>query len=71
MLVSRPLAGAWECHGSSFRVISFSVRESRSANRNRARKLYDFGVGTYIRNLLTHLSRIDRHEYVLLWREND
>ncbi len=37
-----------------------------------ARKLYDFGVGTYIRNLLTHLSRIDGDtDYVLLCREND
>ena len=32
-----------------------------------ARKLHDFGIGTYIRNLLRQLARIDRDtEYVLL-----
>ena len=32
-----------------------------------ARKLHDFGIGTYIRNLLRHLARIDQtSEYVLL-----
>ena len=32
-----------------------------------ARKLHDFGIGTYTRNLLRHLARIDREsEYVLL-----
>ena len=32
-----------------------------------ARKLHDFGIGTYIRNLLRHLARIDAaSEYVLL-----
>ncbi len=32
-----------------------------------ARKLHDFGIGTYIRNLLRHLARIDREsEFVLL-----
>ncbi len=32
-----------------------------------ARKLHDFGIGTYIRNLLRHLARIDATtEYVLL-----
>ncbi|MBI2835998.1 MAG: glycosyltransferase family 4 protein [Acidobacteria bacterium] len=37
-----------------------------------ARKLHDFGVGTYVRNLLKHLARIDqRSEYVLLCREPD
>ena len=37
-----------------------------------ARKLHDFGIGTYIRNLLRHLARIDRDtEYVLLCREAD
>jgi glycosyltransferase involved in cell wall biosynthesis len=37
-----------------------------------ARKLLDFGIGTYIRNLLTHLARIDQDtEYVLLCREAD
>jgi hypothetical protein len=37
-----------------------------------ARKLHDFGIGTYIRNLLRHLSRIDReNEYVLLCHEPD
>jgi glycosyltransferase involved in cell wall biosynthesis len=36
------------------------------------RKLHDFGIGTYIRNLLRHLARIDHHtEYVLLCRERD
>src|SRR5882672_1103697 len=31
------------------------------------RKLHDFGIGTYIRNLLRHLARIDHeNEYVLL-----
>lgn len=37
-----------------------------------ARKLNDFGIGTYIRNLLTHLSRIDHEtDYVILCAEND
>jgi len=37
-----------------------------------ARKLHDFGIGTYIRNLLKHLALIDRDtEYVLLCRPQD
>ncbi len=37
-----------------------------------ARKLRDYGIGTYVRNLLRHLSRIDRQtEYVLLCRAAD
>jgi glycosyltransferase involved in cell wall biosynthesis len=37
-----------------------------------ARKLHDFGIGTYIRNLLRHLARLDRqNEYVLLCQESD
>jgi glycosyltransferase involved in cell wall biosynthesis len=37
-----------------------------------ARKLRDYGVGTYVRNLLQHLSRLDRTtEYVVLCRGND
>jgi glycosyltransferase involved in cell wall biosynthesis len=37
-----------------------------------ARKLHDFGIGTYIRNLLRHLARIDQDtEYVLLCRDAD
>jgi glycosyltransferase involved in cell wall biosynthesis len=37
-----------------------------------ARKLHDFGIGTYIRNLLRHLARMDREtEYVLLCQEKD
>jgi glycosyltransferase involved in cell wall biosynthesis len=37
-----------------------------------ARKLHDFGIGTYIRNLLLQLARIDQAtEYVLLCREDD
>ena len=37
-----------------------------------ARKLRDYGIGTYVRNVLRHLSRIDRDtEYVLLCRQND
>ena len=37
-----------------------------------ARKLRDYGIGTYIRNLLRHLSRLDHTtEYVLLCREED
>jgi glycosyltransferase involved in cell wall biosynthesis len=37
-----------------------------------ARKLHDFGIGTYIRNLLRHLARIDdRNEYVLLCHQDD
>ncbi len=37
-----------------------------------ARKLHDFGIGTYIRNLLRHLARIDTtSEYVLLCYEGD
>jgi glycosyltransferase involved in cell wall biosynthesis len=37
-----------------------------------ARKLHDFGIGTYIRNLLKQLARIDREtEFVLLCRAED
>ena len=37
-----------------------------------ARKLHDFGIGTYIRNLLRHLARLDREtEFVLLSRAED
>src|ERR1044071_4921500 len=37
-----------------------------------ARKLRDFGIGTYIRNILTELSRLDREtEYVVLCRPDD
>src|SRR5512146_2228819 len=37
-----------------------------------ARKLHDFGIGTYIRNLLKQLARIDQAaEYVLLCRPGD
>ena len=37
-----------------------------------ARKLRDYGIGTYIRNLLRHLARIDnKTEYVVLCREAD
>ena len=37
-----------------------------------ARKLRDFGIGTYIRNILTELSRLDRTtEYIVLCRPDD
>ncbi len=37
-----------------------------------ARKLHDFGIGTYIRNLVRQLARLDHEtEYVLLCRPND
>ena len=37
-----------------------------------ARKLRDYGIGTYVRNLLRHLSRIDQAtEYVVLCRDSD
>jgi len=37
-----------------------------------ARKIHDFGIGTYTRNLLRHLARIDRdNEYVLLCHQPD
>jgi len=37
-----------------------------------ARKLRDYGIGTYVRNLLQHLSRLDRTtEYVVLCRGGD
>jgi glycosyltransferase involved in cell wall biosynthesis len=37
-----------------------------------ARKLHDFGIGTYIRNLLRQLARLDRQtEFVLLCRPED
>lgn len=36
------------------------------------RKLHDFGIGTYIRNLLRHLARLDRDtEFVLFCRPED
>ena len=37
-----------------------------------ARKLHDFGIGTYIRNLLRQLARLDQStEFVLLARPDD
>ena len=37
-----------------------------------ARKLHDFGIGTYVRNLLLHLSRLDREtDYVVLCQHKD
>src|SRR5436190_14707887 len=37
-----------------------------------ARKLHDFGIGTYIRNLLRHLGRMDEEtEYVVMCRPED
>ena len=37
-----------------------------------ARKLHDYGIGTYIRNLLRELARLDRStEFVLLCRPED
>ena len=37
-----------------------------------ARKLHDFGIGTYIRNLLRELAKIDQQtEYVLFCRPGD
>ena len=37
-----------------------------------ARKIHDFGIGTYIRNLVRHLARTDHEtEYVLLLGEDD
>jgi glycosyltransferase involved in cell wall biosynthesis len=37
-----------------------------------ARKLHDFGIGTYIRNLVRELARLDRQsEYVLICRPED
>jgi glycosyltransferase involved in cell wall biosynthesis len=37
-----------------------------------ARKLRDFGIGTYVRNLLRHLARLDdRTEFVVLCRDED
>ena len=37
-----------------------------------ARKLRDFGIGTYLRNILIELSRLDRDtEYVVLCRPDD
>jgi glycosyltransferase involved in cell wall biosynthesis len=37
-----------------------------------ARKLHDFGIGTYIRNVLSGLARIDHHsEYIALCRPAD
>ncbi|HXW06291.1 MAG TPA: glycosyltransferase family 1 protein [Vicinamibacterales bacterium] len=37
-----------------------------------ARKLRDFGIGTYLRNLLRHLSRLDQTtEYVVLCRQTE
>jgi glycosyltransferase involved in cell wall biosynthesis len=37
-----------------------------------ARKLRDYGIGTYVRNVLRHLARIDQDtDYVLLCRQED
>ena len=37
-----------------------------------ARKLHDFGIGTYIRNILRQLARIDRQtEYIIICQPRD
>ena len=37
-----------------------------------ARKLHDFGIGTYVQNLLRHLARLDAEsEYVLFCKADD
>jgi glycosyltransferase involved in cell wall biosynthesis len=37
-----------------------------------ARKLHDYGIGTYVRNLLRHLARLDSvNEYVVVCRPDD
>ena len=37
-----------------------------------ARKLHDFGIGTYVRNQLLHLARLDREtDYVVLCQHKD
>ena len=37
-----------------------------------ARKLHDYGIGTYVRNLVRHLARLDRdNTYVLICRPDD
>jgi glycosyltransferase involved in cell wall biosynthesis len=37
-----------------------------------ARKLRDYGIGTYVRNLLRHLARLDDYsEYIVLCRDED
>src|SRR3954470_16813498 len=64
--------------------LEYGCRERRDPIRRRgrrtaclriaidARKLHDFGIGTYIRNVLRGLSRIDHDtEYVLLCQEED
>ncbi|HSL23359.1 MAG TPA: glycosyltransferase family 1 protein [Vicinamibacterales bacterium] len=37
-----------------------------------ARKLHDYGIGTYVRNMVTHVARQDRsNEYVIICRPGD
>ena len=57
-------------------TFEFAVSSTPETRRLRiaidARKLHDFGIGTYIRNLIRQLARQDRTtEYVLLCRPDD
>src|SRR4051795_7164020 len=63
-------AGAADLFASQATVPA--VRFSRLRIAIDARKLRDYGIGTYVRNLLRHLSRLDSTtEYVLLCRAAD
>ena len=60
--------------GAAVAGVSESARQAMTPLRIAidARKLRDFGIGTYIRNILTELSRLDRTtEYVVLCRPDD
>src|SRR5437763_1841731 len=58
--LSRPSGPSCPCYDSDVRI------------GIDARKLHDFGIGTYIRNLLRQLARLDRQtEFVLLCRPED
>src|SRR5437588_10019799 len=58
--LSRPSGPSCPCYDSDVRI------------GIDARKLHDFGIGTYIRNLLRQLARLDQHtEFVVLCRPAD
>src|SRR5207237_1753372 len=69
LLPSRPPSPVHRLLSSVFCLL-YSQAEMRVAID--ARKLHDFGIGTYIRNLLRHLARLDRDsESVLLCVDAD
>jgi glycosyltransferase involved in cell wall biosynthesis len=72
-LPAGPALPAFSCPSSPFLSLLPKVDIIRSVRIGiDARKLHDFGIGTYIRNLLQELARMDHEtEFVILSRPDD